>query len=127
MTAARDHIANEFADMATNGLQWLRNIKEGISTVDDALAEMETNMERIRSLQAALVPKSPVRVKGYTCITRRSNGVHRTYHQEFNESHANEIRSTLHSDGLSVVAAEELIAKWNRLSADSLYVYALEG
>lgn len=35
------HIANEWADVATSGLQWLRNIKGGASTVDAALANME--------------------------------------------------------------------------------------
>lgn len=34
------HIANEWADMATNGVQWLRNIRDGISTPEEALAEM---------------------------------------------------------------------------------------
>lgn len=43
------HQANEYADMATNGVQWLRNIRDGISTVDEALAEMESNLTRIRS------------------------------------------------------------------------------
>jgi len=44
------HTCNEWADMATNGLQWLRNISGGISTVEEALLEMETNCRRIRAL-----------------------------------------------------------------------------
>lgn len=34
------HVANEWADMATNGIQWLRNIEAGVSTVDVALEAM---------------------------------------------------------------------------------------
>lgn len=45
------HIANEWADAATNGVQWLRNIRDGASTVADALACMESNVERIRQLK----------------------------------------------------------------------------
>lgn len=44
------HQANEWADAATNGLQWLRNIRDGISTVDEAIIEMESNIIRIRGL-----------------------------------------------------------------------------
>lgn len=46
------HRANEWADMACNGIQWLRNIRDGISTPTEALAEMEANLARIRKLQA---------------------------------------------------------------------------
>lgn len=38
------------ADMATNGLQWLKNIRDGISTPEEAIAEMESNLKRIRAL-----------------------------------------------------------------------------
>lgn len=47
------HIANEWADMATNGMQWLRNIRDGISTVDDALANLETNYAHCRKVNDA--------------------------------------------------------------------------
>lgn len=50
---AREHIANEWADMATNGVQWLRNVRDGISTPGEALKEMESNHVRIRALAAA--------------------------------------------------------------------------
>lgn len=52
MTQATDHLVNEWADMATNGIQWLRNIRGGISTPVDALAEMEANLKRIQELRA---------------------------------------------------------------------------
>ncbi|HDS1221710.1 TPA: hypothetical protein QEF96_000373 [Stenotrophomonas maltophilia] len=45
------HIANEWADAATNGVQWLRNIRDGASTVADALVCMESNVERIQQLK----------------------------------------------------------------------------
>ena len=48
---ARKHIANEWADMATSGLQWLRNIRDGISPVGDALENMESICAHIRALQ----------------------------------------------------------------------------
>jgi hypothetical protein len=44
------HMANEWADMATNGIQWLRNIRDGVSAPAVALAEMEENLTRIRAL-----------------------------------------------------------------------------
>lgn len=52
------HIANEWADMATNGVQWLRNIRDGISTADDALTEMESNYRRIIAISATPSPTS---------------------------------------------------------------------
>jgi len=45
------HIANEWADAATNGVQWLRNIRDGASTVTDALACMESNVARIQQMK----------------------------------------------------------------------------
>lgn len=45
------HIANEWADATANGVQWLRNIRDGASTVADALACMERNVERIQQLK----------------------------------------------------------------------------
>lgn len=39
------HEANEWADAATNGIQWLRNIQEGISTPDAALSNMAECVE----------------------------------------------------------------------------------
>jgi hypothetical protein len=38
--------------MATNGIQWLRNVRDGISTPAEALAEMESNHARISALSA---------------------------------------------------------------------------
>lgn len=42
------HQANEWADTATNGLQWLRNIRDGISTVDEAIAALESDINYCR-------------------------------------------------------------------------------
>jgi hypothetical protein len=44
-----EHEANEWADAACNGVQWLRNIRDGISTPQEALNEMELNIARIRA------------------------------------------------------------------------------
>ena len=53
------HIANEWADMATNGVQWLRNIRDGISTPEDALGEMEENHKRIQALPRPISERAP--------------------------------------------------------------------
>ena len=42
------HVANEWADMATNGYQWLLNIQDGTSKVDDAIANMKECMQHCR-------------------------------------------------------------------------------
>lgn len=50
-------VANEWADMAVNGLQWVRNIIDGISTPEDALANLELNLaqcQRVNNGSAAL-------------------------------------------------------------------------
>lgn len=44
------HIANEYADAATNGLQWLKNVRDGFSTTAEGIAEMEGNLKRIAAL-----------------------------------------------------------------------------
>lgn len=48
------HVANEWADMASNGLQWIRNIAEGISTPVEALENMTTNLAHCREVNDAL-------------------------------------------------------------------------
>ncbi|KGT75840.1 hypothetical protein MA20_32140 [Bradyrhizobium japonicum] len=47
------HALNEWADLGSNALQWLRNIKDGISTADEALAEMKSNYDRVLALSRA--------------------------------------------------------------------------
>lgn len=42
------HVSNEWADMACNGIQWIKNIKEGISTPEAALENLGTNLEHCR-------------------------------------------------------------------------------
>ena len=44
------HEANEWADMAANGIQCLRNIQDGVSTPVEALQEMESNLIRILAI-----------------------------------------------------------------------------
>jgi hypothetical protein len=47
------HTANEWADMASNGLQWLRNIRDGVSTVEDALSSMLRDYAHCREVNDA--------------------------------------------------------------------------
>lgn len=47
------HIANEYADGMVNGIQWLKNIRDGISSPITAVPEMEENFHRIGLLAAA--------------------------------------------------------------------------
>lgn len=45
------HAANEWADCACSGLQWLRNVKAGISTASEACDNMERNYKRCQEVQ----------------------------------------------------------------------------
>lgn len=54
------HVANEWADAACNGLQWLRNIEDGISTPDAGIANMLSNIEHCREVESA--SRAPVAV-----------------------------------------------------------------
>lgn len=47
------HSANEWADMATNGLQWIRNIVDGASDAKTALDNMVKNLEHCRAVNDA--------------------------------------------------------------------------
>lgn len=51
--AALRHSANEWADMAINGLQWLRNIVDGASDAKSALENMEGNLAHCRAVNDA--------------------------------------------------------------------------
>lgn len=46
------HLCNEWADAATNGLQWLKNVRDGASTIDEAIASMISNIEYCRAVRA---------------------------------------------------------------------------
>lgn len=135
MTATAQHIGNEFADMACNGVQWLRNIRDGISTVDEALAEMEANLTRIRGLQAesynaaveeaAAAQRIEARrwVKGYYRTFRMWDGTSvKNEYTEFNTHHG----VLSHPDGLLArPVAENLITYWN-MQGNGHQVYSLE-
>ena len=51
------HIANEWADAATNGLQWLRNVKDGISKPEDGIDCMLRNIKRIQDIPRPAMPR----------------------------------------------------------------------
>ena len=45
-----EHVANEWSDVATNGLQWLKNIQHNVSTVDEALAALSGDIIHCRNV-----------------------------------------------------------------------------
>jgi hypothetical protein len=47
---AMDHAANEWADTASNAFQWIKNIRDGISTPPSALANLEECFAHCRSV-----------------------------------------------------------------------------
>jgi hypothetical protein len=65
--AALSYATNEWADMASNGLQWLRNVVDGISSPEEALASRLVNLKHCedvghapevqRAIMAASYPK----------------------------------------------------------------------
>ena len=61
------HAANDWADAACNGVQWLKNIRDGISTAAEALVEMQLNIDRIRSQSSLHRPAAaPIPYDGLT-------------------------------------------------------------
>jgi len=48
------HLANEWADVATNSISWLRNIKDGISTVDEAIENTTEGLKHCRDVCEAV-------------------------------------------------------------------------
>lgn len=55
------HSANEWADMAINGLQWLRNIVAGVSDAKTALENMESNLAHCRAVNDAPEVQAAIR------------------------------------------------------------------
>ncbi|NMU89048.1 hypothetical protein HGQ98_04020 [Achromobacter ruhlandii] len=49
---AQRHAGNEWADMATNGIQWMRNVRDGISTPEKALECLASDLAHCRATQA---------------------------------------------------------------------------
>ena len=56
------HVINEWADVAYNGVQWLRNIRDGISTAEEAIENMNTGLAHCQKVtsEAKAKPTSPV-------------------------------------------------------------------
>ncbi|WP_423459922.1 hypothetical protein [Ottowia sp. VDI28] len=61
---AMRHRANEWADMAINGLQWLRNIVDGISDPKTALENMESNLVHCREVDGSATQPTGVPAQG---------------------------------------------------------------
>lgn len=53
---AKEGLSHQWADAACNGLQWLRNVKDGISDPQSGIDEMKSNIDRLRALWSALPP-----------------------------------------------------------------------
>lgn len=53
------HVANEWADAATNGPQYVRNIQDGICTFEEALSGMARDIAHCREVRAAMLSASP--------------------------------------------------------------------
>ncbi|PPQ35400.1 hypothetical protein SAMN06265338_1242 [Rhodoblastus acidophilus] len=59
----RSHAQNEWADAATSGMQWLKNISNGVSTAGEAIENMTSILEHCYSVQASErkeIPAAPV-------------------------------------------------------------------
>ena len=52
------HEANEWADVATSALVWLRNIGDGISTPRQAIENIETGIAHCREVHSAIMNHS---------------------------------------------------------------------
>ena len=50
------HVANEWADMAHNGIDYVKNIKDGITTPDEALQWLAGDLKHCREVTAAAAP-----------------------------------------------------------------------
>ncbi|WP_038367787.1 hypothetical protein [Bosea sp. UNC402CLCol] len=60
------HEANEWADLASTGFQWLKNIRDGISTVEDAIANMEQGFKHCHEVRAPLASDASPRGEAIT-------------------------------------------------------------
>lgn len=47
------HVANEYADELCNALQWMKNVKEGISTIEAAIEDTQKGLARCQMLTTA--------------------------------------------------------------------------
>lgn len=77
--AALHHVANEWADMATCAIQWIRNIKNGVSTPEAALENLMSNLTHCQEVQscAGVRPSrenAPVAGEAVACLRRQREG-----------------------------------------------------
>ena len=65
------HAANEWADTAENAFQWLKNIRDGFSTANDAIPSVVESMTHCRRVQTslALAPAVPAVPDGMTMVS----------------------------------------------------------
>lgn len=58
------HVANEWADVATNSTTVLENVRDGINTFVDAIAYMKSGFEHCRRVQSSYTTSAPNPVAG---------------------------------------------------------------
>lgn len=52
------HVGNEWADVATNGLQWVKNARDGFSTLQESIDDMEIQIERVQADTADTISRA---------------------------------------------------------------------
>jgi len=57
------HASNGWADSATSGLQWLRNIRDGISTVEAAIVNTEISIKHCTEVAAIAQVAQPKKIR----------------------------------------------------------------
>lgn len=57
------HAANEWADMACNAIQWMKNIIDGTSAAETALGDLECSLRHCQETQRAADAFQPIRVQ----------------------------------------------------------------
>ena len=57
------HRANGWADIATSGLQWLRNVRDGLSTPQTAIENMEALIADLREGRWRAIPDPAIRAE----------------------------------------------------------------
>ena len=77
--AALHHVANEWADMATCAIQWIRNIKNGVSTPEAALENLMSNLTHCQEVQSCAGVRlrgknAPCSREAVACLRRQREG-----------------------------------------------------
>lgn len=88
--------ANEWADLATSGIAWLQNIKNGIATADEALAHMSERMEHCKAVRDAAHDSEIISYAGAPIAVGDAAQSRETTGDEAVEAFLNEVRAELY-------------------------------